>query len=198
MKLIANQRIFHWVTFLSLGILFSNIPSSCSLVNTDPCLSVVCQNGGVCADGECTCSKLFTGDRCQTAMDQVWELSFQDGGSTPHFQQIEVVVTSFTYSGTFSETADSPGLWMYDANGSECYRLHVGGNIFRATPGDHWSFVGMTGQGCGMSTYESGSSGSANGNFPYATGVSGQLILTSESPFGTASGEVFWYGRIKE
>lgn len=34
--------------------------------NKDECKDVVCQNGGTCSGGNCTCPTGFEGDRCQT------------------------------------------------------------------------------------------------------------------------------------
>jgi hypothetical protein len=127
--------------------------------------------------------------------NQTWELTFQDSGSASHNQTVKVNVTPFTNSGTFSETSDSPGLWMYDASGKKCYRLPVGGNIVSDASGDRWSFVAMTGSGCGMTTLCSSSSGTANGNFPDANYISnGVMVLKTTSPLGTFSGTVHWTG----
>ena len=195
MKTINAKRIRSITGVLLLAAL-AGIPSSC-LFEQDPCSSIVCENGGACVgEGTCVCNDLYTGDRCQTALDQIWELRFLDGGETPHFQVIQVQITSFTNSGTFSELPTSPGLWMFDSSGANCYRLHVEGNIVRDSPGDRWSFAGMAGSGCGMQTFGTNSSGTANANFPYATGLTnGLLTLTTQSAsFGTASGEVRWWG----
>jgi hypothetical protein len=169
---------------------------SCSLLTPDPCLSVICQNGGTClSDGTCSCHSLFTGDRCEMGKDQTWELIFQDGGSTPHLQYVKVSIKGFVNSGTFTETSDSAGLWMYDPAGNKCYKLSVGGNIVRDSPGDRWTFVNMGGSGCGMQTLALSSSGTANANFPIATGLTnGQLTLRTTSPLGTFTGQVLWYG----
>jgi hypothetical protein len=126
---------------------------------------------------------------------QTWVITFQDGGSTPHTQIVKVVVTPFINSGTFSETSDSQGLWMYDTNGNKCFKLPFVGNIVHDTPGDRWSFVAMTGQGCGMITLCTSSSGTANGNFPDANYIgNGVMVLETTSPLGKFSGTVHWTG----
>lgn len=159
----------------------------------DLCENVNCKNGGTCSSGVCDCPGGFTGKYCETPMNQTWQLTFSDGGSASHIQVVKVLVTAFTYSGTFSETSDSGGLWMYDVNGDKCFKLKVEGNIVSDSPGDRWSFVGMSGTGCGMKTTGSNSSGTANGNFPAATYIAnGFLTLTTESPLGTFSGQVSW------
>jgi hypothetical protein len=175
----------------AVSCLFSG--DSCTLINPDPCSGIVCQNGGTCTSGTCSCTSLFDGNRCQQGKDQVWELAFEDGGSASHYQWIKVQITGFTNSGTFNETSDSPGLWMYDASGTKCYRLKVGGTIVRDSPGDRWTFVDMRGNGCGMTTTGGNTVGTANANFPYATGLlNGRVTLTTQSSLGTASGEVKW------
>lgn len=168
-----------------------NLPAGC--ITEDPCAGIVCENNGTCADGTCICPNLFSGDRCETAISQVWNLAFSDGGTTPHFQEIEIQINFGTTTATFSETATSQGLWMYDAGGQECYRLTVEGMIVHDSP-DRWTFIGMTGAGCGMQTLGSNSTGLSNSNFPYSTGANGTVILTTQSPLGTASGEVNWFG----
>ena len=123
---------------------------------------------------------------------QTWTLTFTAGTIV---QVVKVTVTPFTNSGTFFETSDSQGLWIYDVDGTPCYRLNVGGNIVHDSPGDRWSFVAMSGGGCGMQTLGSNSSGTANGNFPDADYISnGVVTLTTQSPLGTVSGVVNWIG----
>ena len=123
---------------------------------------------------------------------QTWNLIFTSGTI---IQVVEVTVSPFTNSGTFSETDDSLGLWMYDAAGVICYRLNVGGNIVHDSPGDRWSFVAMSGAGCGMQTLGSNSSGTANGNFPDANYIgNGVVTLTTQSPLGTVTAIATWTG----
>ena len=122
---------------------------------------------------------------------QTWELTFHDN---MHPQTVKVTVKPFTNSGTFSETSDSPGVWMFDASGSKCFRLPVGGNIVHDSPGDRWSFVGMGGSGCGMQTLGSNSSGTANGNFPFATLINNGVVTLTTKAGSTFSVTVNWTG----
>ena len=123
---------------------------------------------------------------------QTWEITFPEPAAGIN-QIAKVQVTPFTASGTFSETSDSPGIWIRDASGDNCYRLPVGGNIVHDTPGDRWSFVAMSGGGCGMSTIGSNSSGTANGNFPNASRITnGVVTITTTTPIGTVSDVVYW------
>ena len=124
-----------------------------------------------------------------TVSAQVWNLTNDDG------QVATVIVQPFTYSGTFSETADSAGWWLLDSSGANAFRFNVGGNIAHSSSGDSWTFVNFGGSGGGyqsMGTAE----GTANGNFPYATYVSGTYSLTTTSPLGTVSGTGTWYGEL--
>jgi hypothetical protein len=124
---------------------------------------------------------------------QIWELTFTSGTIV---QVVEVVVSPFTNSGTFGETDDSLGLWMFDAGGMMCYRLNVGGNIVHDSPGDRWSFVAMSGSGCGMQTLGGNSSGTANNNFPCADFIDdGVVTLTTQTPNGTVSAVATWMGQ---
>ena len=120
---------------------------------------------------------------------QTWELTNETGDIAI------VAVTPFTNSGTFSETDDSPG-WFVRMPGLS-YRLHVGGNIVHTNGGDRWSFVGLTGGAGNAQTLGQGE-GTANGQFPNATAVSGTLTLTTQTPIGTQTGTAKWWGTRKE
>ena len=119
---------------------------------------------------------------------QTWVLTFHDSGSAPHPQTVTVYVTPFTIgSGTWGETGESAGLWMFGPDGVCTYKLMVGGNVVPDSPGDRFSCVSLAGAGCGMQTVGS-CDFVANGNFPDATTVSGTFTLTTNSPIGTATG----------
>ena len=105
-------------------------------------------------------------------------------------QVAEVVVSPFTNSGTFGETADSPG-WFVDVGGCQ-FPLNVGGNITHTGQGDHWTFVGLTGSGCGAQVLGMGE-GYANGDFPNSNQLlNGTLSLIQTDPFGTATRNGTW------
>ena len=129
-----------------------------------------------------------------STQNQVWLLDF---GPDPHVngrrEQAKVIVTAFTNSGTFSETSDSPGVIVYNPDGSCNYRITVGGTVSHAGTYDSWSFSGMAGAGCGMQSQGRGS-GNANGAFPDATNVNGSMTLTTTSPLGTVSPSGNWSG----
>lgn len=118
---------------------------------------------------------------------QIWTLTNDVGDVAT------VTVTPFTSSGTFSETSSSAG-WYVRLPGCTPYRLRVGGNIVHTSGGDRWSFVGLSGSGCGSQTLGSGG-GTANGSFPNATAVSGSITATTQSPLGTATGQGSFTGR---
>lgn len=124
---------------------------------------------------------------------QTWIITFHDEGLVGRDVDVKVVVSPFTNSGTFSETSDSEGLWMYDAQGQKCYRLPVGGNIVHDGAGDRWSFMGMSGSGCGMSTMAGQSSGTANGHFPDASQITnGYVNIYTSTPMGSGGGSLSW------
>lgn len=50
-------------SFLTVGIFSSAVFTSC---NQDKCKDVVCQHGGTCTDGSCTCPSGYEGANCQT------------------------------------------------------------------------------------------------------------------------------------
>ena len=119
---------------------------------------------------------------------QFWDLT-NDAGQTA-----TVLINPFTNSGTFGETADSAGWWV-SIPGVDPIRLHVGGNIVHTNGGDRWEFVGLTAEGYsdGVSILYS-ATGTANGQFPYATYVSGSVSGTITSPMGTQSVNATWTG----
>ncbi|MGD0202794.1 MAG: hypothetical protein ABSC20_02665 [Candidatus Bathyarchaeia archaeon] len=121
---------------------------------------------------------------------QVWNLTNDAGQTTT------VIVQPFTNSGTFSETADSAGWWLLDSSGAQAFRFNIGGNIAHSSPGDTWTFVNFGGSGGGYQSLGT-AEGTANGNFPYATYVSGTYTLTTTSPLGTVSGSGTWYGVLE-
>ncbi len=72
-------------------------------------------------------------------------------------------------------------------------RLHVGGNILHEGGGDRWVFVNYGGLGGGYQVLGT-AEGVANGNYPYATEVSGTCQGTVTSPLGTITGYDKWIG----
>jgi len=99
------------------------------------------------------------------SLPQKWDM-VNDAGETAI-----VTVSPFTYSGTFSETSDSPGWYMTYPGGS--LRIPISGTISHFSQGDHWSFA-ITVQSGGVSLLGSGE-GYSNGNFPNATTASGTV-----------------------
>ncbi len=84
-------------------------------------------------------------------------------------------------------------MWVYDVDGSPCFRMNVGGNIVHDSPGDRWSFVNMGGSGCGFQMMSTASSGTANGNFPEADYISnGEVTFSVQSPMGTHAASATW------
>ena len=119
---------------------------------------------------------------------QIWDLTNNAG------QVATVVVSPFTYSGTFGETESSAGWWM-NIPGCAPIRLQVGGNITRSSPGDHWTFVGLTGSGCNTQALGSGE-GYANGNFPDATQVlNGTITMSIQRRGETNNANGTWTGQ---
>ncbi len=114
---------------------------------------------------------------------QSWLLDFGPGppNCTANRQMARVVVSPFTNSGTFTETSDSPGVYVYNSTCDCHYRLTIGGNVVHDSPYDRWDFVGLAGAGCRMQAAGTGT-GTANGNFPTANSVHGQINVTTQNP----------------
>ncbi len=120
---------------------------------------------------------------------QVWYLT-NDAG-----QVATVIVTPFTNSGTFSESSSSAGWWM-NIPGVNPMRLPLSGTVAHSSGGDLWSFTITVAQGS-VST-QTHSDGTANGNFPYATHVSGTVSGTVTTPMdGAKSVSGNWYGDLQ-
>lgn len=120
---------------------------------------------------------LFDVEDVLSESPQTWALTNNVG------QVATVVVSPFTNSGTFGETANSTGWWLDFPMQPPCsFRLTVGGNITKASPGDHWTFVTLGGSGCGHQALGTGE-GTANGNFPNANLVTnGTLLVNFQGP----------------
>ena len=116
---------------------------------------------------------------------QTWTLLNSAG------QVATVVVSPFTNSGTFGETSNSTGWWVNITQ--DCsIRLTVGGNITKASSGDHWTFVSLGGAGCGHQSLGT-AEGTASGHFPEANQVlNGTLSISTEGPGGNATGTGTW------
>ena len=143
--------------------------------------------------GSCSAGSLVDSHGTDSS-NQTWVLDFgPDPVVAGREETAKVIVSSFTNSGTFSETADSPGVYIYDPTGACHYRLTIGGTVSHAGQNDNWTFVGITGAGCGMQTLGSGG-GTANGAFPAATAVGGTLTVTTQSPLGTSHLSGNWTG----
>lgn len=90
---------------VSLGLL---VYSSCKKSGdngtpANPCSSVVCQNGGTCSNGKCSCPTGYTGDHCETALPgSAMIYATHDCGDSV------ITVTINSQTRTFSGYADTP------------------------------------------------------------------------------------------
>lgn len=138
------------------------------------------------------------GNGTNNAVTQYWMLDFgPDPVVAGREEEAKVAIAPFTYSGTFTETSDSPGLYIYDPGGGCSYRMSIGGSIAHSSQGDQWLFQGVTGAGCQMSTLGNGG-GTSNGQYPAATAAGGTLTLNTQSPIGPASGNQKWAGTLMQ
>lgn len=65
-KIVINMKNLKSILlagFLTVGTFASTIMTSC---NPDACKDVVCNNGGTCTDGTCSCPSGFEGANCDT------------------------------------------------------------------------------------------------------------------------------------
>lgn len=80
----------------SILLIFVAITFSLYSCNSDSCANLNCFNGGICVDGSCMCPEGFTGQYCQTEIDQraiflgVYDCT-EDCGNGP--QQVSIVIT---------------------------------------------------------------------------------------------------------
>lgn len=65
-------------SFLALSTFGVTLYSSCS---KDKCKDVVCQNGGTCAEGICTCATGYTGTNCETIYRTSFANTYKGTGS---------------------------------------------------------------------------------------------------------------------
>jgi len=70
--------------------------------NKDECKDVVCQNGGTCSGGNCTCTTGYEGNRCETASRakfiKTWTATDMEvgGSALPTYNAIITAGTSIT------------------------------------------------------------------------------------------------------
>lgn len=95
-----------------------------------------------------------------------------------------VIIVPFTTSVTFTESCNSPGWWLRDANNNRTVRIPLKGTVTHSGQGDIWDFeiselsggTRFTGTGAGRST---------DGAYPAARNVQGTVSETLSSPAGT-------------
>ncbi|MBL7767036.1 MAG: calcium-binding EGF-like domain-containing protein [Chitinophagaceae bacterium] len=58
-----NLKSILVASFLTVGIFSTTVFTSC---DPDPCQDVICNNGGTCTDGTCTCKAGYEGTDCST------------------------------------------------------------------------------------------------------------------------------------
>jgi hypothetical protein len=142
---------------------------------------------------------------------QTWNLTITDDYSGD-FQSAIIMVTPGVYGTTFSETANSPGIWIF-IPGTTCekYRLNIGGYIgFTISPGgnctstDSWTFFALTGAGCLCSSLGSGSGhsnsckSSNNFGFSSATEAIGSITMITRNPYiGTSNSTASWRAELR-
>ena len=89
MRIFTRSLPFFCITLLATCfILFI---ASC---RGDKCSSIICANGGVCDNGNCTCSAGYQGASCQTISRTAWlgNWSFFEKGSTAESQQYSMSI----------------------------------------------------------------------------------------------------------
>ncbi len=102
-----------------------------------------------------------------------------------------VIIVPFTTTGTFTESCNSPGWWLRDANNNRVVRIPLNGTITHAAQNDSWDFtiselsggVRLTGLGTGSTT---------NGTYPAARNVRGTVAETATSASGILTVMRIW------
>jgi len=151
------------------------------------CLTVVAVFGFGCG-GDGSGGGGNTNTTPAAVADQKWNL-INDAGD-----QAFVIVKPFTYSGTFTEAADSPHWWLYDAAGNPVAKFTVGGNIVHSGGYDTWDFVTLGASGGGMQVLGTASGRTTDGVYPDAMQVDGTMSGTATSPLGTQQVSGRWTG----
>src|SRR5579871_3331113 len=122
--------------------------------------------------GEISCVSPLTSST-STPSGQTWTLNIQG-------QLAYVTLSSFTNSGTFSETSSSPGVYITGPDGVCRYRLQITGTVAHSSGYDEWYLQGLTGAGCGLQTLGNGAGRTTDGQFPNASHVSGAIQVTTQ------------------
>lgn len=79
---ICAMKTYKHVLLTSLFILtaFSSVLYT-ACTKSDKCSGVVCQNGGTCAGGTCSCPTNYTGSRCEILTDSCLVITCKNGGT---------------------------------------------------------------------------------------------------------------------
>jgi hypothetical protein len=106
-------------------------------------------------------------------------------------ESVKVILTPVTYSSTFSETADSHG-WVYNPPGIQPIHIPVSGQVFHTGGGDRWEFHNLFNDG--TIKIDIWGEGTANGQYPNATMVTGTMRETVDTPMGSNNVDTVWTG----
>ena len=112
--------------FLTLGVFGVVLYTSCT---KDPCKNVVCQNGGTCSGGNCTCVPGYEGTSCETLSQtkftsKTWTASDKNvSTSAPIPTYVATITAGATVTdvliGTFSgKTSSGTSYFVNDVKGT--------------------------------------------------------------------------------
>lgn len=111
---------------------------------------------------------------------QKWTLTNENGDVA------YVIIVPFASQGTFTESCNSPGWWLRDANNNRTVRIPLNGVVTHSGQADTWDFTiselsggaRFTGLGTGSTT---------DGAYPAARNVQGTVSETATAPIGAVT-----------
>lgn len=130
---------------LSTALLFCMLFLACQKEGNDPCIDIVCLNGGFCANGLCNCAEGYTGSDCSqektpssitiTAVTVTkWPATAPGGGGWDVFDGPDITF-SITQNGANVYVSD---IFYEDANQGQEYRFQT--NIVLNSPDKPYLF----------------------------------------------------------
>jgi hypothetical protein len=117
------MKNFKFLTFAFFALMSLSTVVYMNSCKTDPCKDVVCQNGGTCVDGTCSCLTGYEGTNCETELRSkflVAGASFTETGTTYSSFTSATTNGTNTYNMTISKGATVDVIMIENVGNYSC------------------------------------------------------------------------------